>query len=114
MAARHHELGNLNVILDRNRIQNDDFCETQMRMFDIPAKWAAFGWDVMEIDGHNITEIFSGLEFLAKERSVPAILIANTIKGKGVSYMEDNPSFHGAAPNEEQYEIAMEELGGEV
>ena len=114
MAARHHELGNLNVILDRNRIQNDDFCETQMRMFDIPAKWAAFGWDVMEIDGHNMTEIFSGLEFLAKERSVPAILIANTIKGKGVSYMEDNPSFHGAAPNEEQYAIAMNELGGEI
>ena len=114
MAARHHELGNLNVILDRNRIQNDDFCETQMRMFDIPAKWAAFGWDVMEIDGHNMTEIFSGMEFLAKERSVPAILIANTIKGKGVSYMEDNPSFHGAAPNEEQYAIAMEELGGEI
>ena len=114
MAARHHELGNLNVILDRNRIQNDDFCETQMRMFDIPAKWAAFGWDVMEIDGHNMTEIFSGLEFLAKERSVPAILIANTIKGKGVSYMEDNPSFHGAAPNEEQYAVAMKELGGEL
>ena len=51
---------------------------------------------------------------MAKERSVPAILIANTIKGKGVSYTEDNPSFHGAAPNEEQYEIAMEELGGEI
>jgi len=111
MAAKHHELGNLKVILDRNRIQNDDFCETQMRMFDIPGKWKSFGWDVMEIDGHDTEEIVKGLDFLLKTKDNPAILIAHTIKGKGVSYMEDNPAFHGAAPNDEQFRVAMEELG---
>ena len=111
MAAKHHELGNLKVILDRNRIQNDDFCEEQMRMFDISAKWKSFGWKVKEIDGHNMEEILDGLDFLVGTDDDPAILIAHTIKGKGVSYMEDNPAFHGAAPNEEQYIKAMKELG---
>ncbi len=111
MAAKHHELGNLKVILDRNRIQNDDFCETQMRMFDIPGKWKSFGWDVMEIDGHNTEEVVKGLDFLVNTNDNPAILIAHTIKGKGVSYMEDNPAFHGAAPNDDQFRVAMEELG---
>ena len=111
MAATHHELGNLKVILDRNRIQNDDFCQEQMRMFDIPAKWKAFGWNVMEIDGHDMTEIVNGIKFLDESNDAPSILIAHTVKGKGVSYMEDNPSFHGAAPNDEQFEIAMKELG---
>ncbi|MEC7097154.1 MAG: transketolase [Candidatus Thermoplasmatota archaeon] len=111
MAAKHHELGNLKVILDCNRIQNDDFCETQMRMFDIPAKWRSFGWDVKEINGHNMKDIIEGLKFLQANDTNPAILIAHTVKGKGVSFMEDNPAFHGAAPNDEQFEIAMAELG---
>ena len=111
MAAKHHELGNLKVILDRNRIQNDDFCVEQMRMFDIPAKWKSFGWDVKEINGHDMNEIVEGLDFLISNNDNPTILIAHTVKGKGVSYMEDNPSFHGAAPNQEQFDIAMRELG---
>tara|TARA_B100000900_G_scaffold37169_3_gene27875 strand:+ start:5012 stop:5839 length:828 start_codon:yes stop_codon:yes gene_type:complete len=111
MAAKHHELGNLKVILDRNRIQNDDFCEAQMRMFDIPAKWASFGWSVKEINGHDMSEIMDGLDFLEQTNDGPAILIAHTIKGAGVSYMEDNPAFHGAAPNDEQFHQAMIELG---
>ena len=111
MAATHHELGNLNVILDRNRIQNDDFCEAQMRMFDIPAKWKAFGWNVKEIDGHNMEEIVDGLNFLQSSNDGPSILIAHTVKGHGVSFMADNPAFHGAAPNDEQYAQAMAELG---
>ena len=111
MAAKHHDLGNLKVILDRNRIQNDDFCEAQMRMFDIPAKWASFGWSVKEINGHDMSEIMDGLDFLEQTNDGPAILIAHTIKGAGVSYMEDNPSFHGAAPNDEQFHQAMIELG---
>ncbi|MCH1442704.1 MAG: transketolase [Candidatus Poseidoniaceae archaeon] len=114
MAAAHHELGNLKVILDRNRIQNDDFCETQMRMFDIPAKWRAFGWNVKEIDGHNMNEVVEGMNYLSETNDGPSILIAHTVKGKGVSFMEDNPSFHGAAPNDEQYAQALSELGVKV
>ena len=113
MAAAHHELGNLKVILDRNRIQNDDFCESQMRMFDIPAKWRAFGWNVKEIDGHNMSEVVEGMNYLSETNDGPSILIAHTVKGKGVSFMEDNPSFHGAAPNDEQYGQALAELGVE-
>ena len=86
------------------------FCLEQMRMFDIPAKWKAFGWNVMEIDGHNMTEIVDGIKFLDESNDTPSILIAHTVKGKGVSFMEDNPSFHGAAPNDEQFAIAMNEL----
>lgn len=111
MAAAHHELGNLKVILDRNRIQNDDFCLEQMRMFDIPAKWKAFGWNVKEIDGHDMDDIVEGIKFLDTSNDAPSILIAHTVKGKGVSFMEDNPSFHGAAPNDEQFALAMAELG---
>lgn len=111
MAATHHELGNLKVILDRNHIQNDDFCTEQMRMFDIGAKWEAFGWNVMEIDGHDMDEILAGFDFLNNSNDGPSILIAQTVKGKGVSYMENNPSFHGAAPNDDQFKIAMNELG---
>ena len=114
MAAAHHELGNLKVILDRNRIQNDDFCETQMRMFDIPAKWRAFGWNVKEIDGHDMNEVVEGMNYLAETNDGPSILIAHTVKGKGISFMEDNPSFHGAAPNDEQYALALSELGVEL
>ena len=111
MAAKHHELDNLNVILDCNRIQNDDFVESQMRMFNIADKWLSFGWNVKEIDGHNMHEIIEGIRWLKSNKDAPSVLIANTIKGKGVSYMENNPKFHGAAPNEEQYEIALKELG---
>jgi|MDSW01.2.fsa_nt_gb transketolase len=111
MAAKHHELDNLNVILDCNRIQNDDFVESQMRMFNIADKWLSFGWNVKEIDGHNMYEIIDGMRWLKSNKDAPSVLIANTIKGKGISYMENNPKFHGAAPNEEQYEIALKELG---
>ena len=111
MAAKHHELDNLNVILDCNRIQNDDFVESQMRMFNIADKWLSFGWNVKEIDGHNMHEIIEGMRWLKSNKDAPSVLIANTIKGKGVSYMENNPKFHGAAPNEEQYELALKELG---
>ena len=114
MAARHHELGNLKVFLDRNNIQNDDFCEVQMRMFDIAAKWSGFGWAVKEIDGHNMSEIVDAIAWLDTITDKPAIIIANTVKGKGVSFMENNPAFHGAPPNDEQLQQALSELGVSV
>ena len=114
MAARHHELGNLKVFLDRNNIQNDDFCEVQMRMFDIAAKWNGFGWAVKEIDGHNMSEIVDAIAWLDTITDKPAIVIANTVKGKGVSFMENNPAFHGAPPNDKQLQQALSELGVDV
>ncbi|MDE0708193.1 MAG: transketolase [Candidatus Poseidoniales archaeon] len=110
MAAVHHEIGNLNVIVDRNGIQNDDFCESQMRMFDVAEKFAAFGWAVMEIDGHDMQQVVNAIDWADQVIDGPACIVMHTIKGKGVSYMENNPKFHGAAPNEEQFNLAMEEL----
>jgi len=111
MAAAHHELGNLTVFVDKNNIQNDDFIEVQMRMFDIPAKWAGFGWAVRECDGHDMQQILDAIAWADSITDRPAVIIANTIKGKGISYMENNPAFHGAAPNDEQLGIGLAELG---
>jgi transketolase len=111
MAAHHHSVGNLKAIVDVNGIQNDDFCEVQMQLNDLAATWASFGWSVTTVDGHNMADI---VEALAKVNAVddrPAVLLASTVKGKGVSYMENNPAFHGAAPNDGQFETAMVELG---
>ena len=113
MAAAHHELGNLKLFVDCNGIQNDDFCDSQMRMFDIPAKWNSFGWAVKIIDGHNMSEIVDSIDWLDAISDKPAVVIAKTVKGKGVSFMENNPSFHGAAPSDEQLAQALSELGVE-
>jgi transketolase len=110
IAAVHHEIGNLKVFVDRNRIQNDDFVEKQMRIFDVAAKWNGFGWAVREIDGHDMDEILSAIQWLDSITDGPAVVIAHTVKGKGVSFMENNPKFHGAAPNDEQLAQALEEL----
>ena len=85
-----------------------------MRMFDIPAKWNSFGWAVKIIDGHDMTQIVGAIDWLDKITDRPAVVIAQTVKGKGVSYMENNPAFHGAAPSDEQLAIALKELGVEA
>ena len=82
-----------------------------MRMFDIPAKWKSFGWAVKEIDGHDMKAIVEAIDWMDTITDKPAVVIANTVKGKGVSFMEDNPAFHGAAPSDEQLAIALSELG---
>ena len=110
MAAVHHEIDNLTVIVDRNGIQNDDFCESQMRMFDVSEKFASFGWAVMEIDGHDMNKVVEAIDWADQVEGGPACIVMHTVKGKGVSFMENNPKFHGAAPNEEQFNLAMEEL----
>ena len=110
MAASFHQAKNLRVIVDRNRIQNDDFMNLEMEIGDIGAKFASFGWRVKEIDGHNMEEIISAISWAGGENDAPSAIIAHTTKGKGVSYMEDNPSFHGKAPNDQELAIALEEL----
>ncbi len=110
IAAVHHQVGNLKVIIDRNRIQNDDFVEQQMRLFDVGEKFRGFGWAVRDCDGHDFHQILDALDWMDSVIDRPAVIIAHTVKGKGVSYMEDNPAFHGAAPSDEQFTLAMEEL----
>jgi len=111
MAAHHHSVGNLKAIVDVNGIQNDDFCEVQMQLNDLAATWDSFGWSVTTVDGHNMADIVEALAKVDAVNDRPAVLLASTVKGKGVSYMENNPAFHGAAPNDEQFETAMVELG---
>jgi len=81
-----------------------------LRLFDIAAKWEGFGWAVRECDGHNMADVVSSIQWLDSVTDRPAVIVAHTIKGKGVSFMEDNPAFHGAAPNDDQLAIALEEL----
>jgi len=110
MAADFHKTGNLNVIIDRNRIQNDDFMEVQMEIGDIGKKFESFGWKIIKIDGHNMTEVINAIRVATNEKNIPCAIVAHTVKGKGVSFMENNPSFHGKAPNDEELKLALEEL----
>ena len=110
MAARHHEVSNLNVIVDRNRIQNDDFVDHQLRLFDVAEKFRGFEWAAREVDGHSMEELLKGIAWLDGSTSGPAVLVAHTTKGKGVSFMENEPKFHGMAATPEQLAQALEEL----
>lgn len=109
MQAPHRNLDNLVAIIDRNRLQIDGCTETIKSLDPLDEKIKAFNWDVIEIDGHDIRAIYEALE-KAKTNDKPTAIIANTIKGKGVSFMENNAGWHGKAPNTEDYEKAMKEL----
>jgi len=111
MAAAHHGVDRLVAIIDRNGIQNDDFTKSTMRTEPLDEKYRAFGWEVRAgIDGHNLEAVEEALNWARDVRGKPALVIFDTVKGKGVSFMENNPGFHGAAPNAEQFALAMEEL----
>lgn len=110
MSAAHHNATNLVAIVDRNRIQNDRFTDDVMRLEPLRRKWQDFGWRVYEIDGHSLDELVATFEKARRGRAKPTAIIANTVKGKGVSFMENNPGFHGRAPNAEEFAKAMEEL----
>ena len=111
LAGSKYKLGNLTAILDRNHIQLDGFTEDIMPLGNIVEKVAPFGWDVITIDGNSLNEIVSALEDAKKPREKPMFIVANTIKGKGVSYMENNPKYHGSPPaNEEEYRQALKEI----
>lgn len=111
MAGYKYGLDNLIVILDRNMVQLDGFTEDIMPMIDIKSKVESFGWNVLEIDGHNYEEIISSLEKAKNAEGCPTLIIARTVKGKGVSYMENNPKYHGSPPeSEELYQKALKEI----
>lgn len=99
MAVAHYKVDNLTAIVDNNGLQLDGRCQDVMNMAPMGRKWESFGWHVLEVDGHDITRLLAafGQAKLVKEQ--PTCIIAHTIKGKGVSFMENSPDFHGRAPN---------------
>ena len=111
MSASHYKLDNLVAIVDRNGIQNDRFTWQVMELEPLADKWRAFGWHPLEIDGHDIGAILEALKESSRTKGMPTAIIAKTVKGKGVSFMEDNPAFHGKAPSTEQLEQALQEIG---
>ena len=109
MQAPHRKLNNLIAIIDRNGLQIDGATENVMSLNPLDDKLKAFGWNVVEIDGHDLNQIVDALE-KSKTSDKPFAIIANTVKGKGVSFMENNAGWHGKAPNDEQFEQALQEL----
>jgi transketolase len=112
MSAAHYKLDNLTVIVDKNNLQVDGFVSDIMAIDSIDAKFKAFGFAVLTIDGHNIEQIGEAFTKARQTKGKPTCVIANTVKGKGVSFMENVCAWHGTAPNDEQFAIAMQELGG--
>ena len=113
MTGAKYKLGNLVAILDNNHIQMCGRNDSVMPLGDVEAKFKAFGWKTLCIDGHNMAEIVKALDSITEAPGgYPTIIIADTVKGKGVSFMEDTHKWHGSVPTDEQYEQAIKELGG--
>lgn len=110
MAASKWKLDNLTAVLDRNRLQNDACVADVMPIEPLPDKWRAFGWNVVEIDGHDMEQVVASLEAAKERKGEPTMIIAHTVKGKGVSYMENVVEWHGKAPCREEAECALEEI----
>lgn len=113
MSAAHYKLDNLVAILDWNGLQIDGKNEDVMTVTPVDEKFRAFGWNVVVIDGHDFEQIFDAFDNARACKGKPTAIIAKTVKGKGVSFMEGQAGWHGKAPNEEQTQQAIEELGGE-
>ena len=113
IGRERHCLDNLCAIVDRNRIQNDDFVEKTLSLEPFRAKWESFGWQVIDLrDGHDMGAIVKALETALEVKGRPAVIIADTVKGKGVSFMEGNPHWHGVAPKPREGIRAIREILG--
>lgn len=110
MSSAHYKLDNLCLIVDNNNLQIDGEVDKVKNIYPLDDKFKSFGFEVMKIDGHNIAQIMESFETAKKVKGKPTVIIANTIKGKGVSFMENQAGWHGKAPNEEQYKKALKEL----
>jgi transketolase len=112
MASAHHKLDNLCVLIDYNKLQSDAANDSIMKLEPLAAKWRAFGWAVAEIDGHDIAAILSAFRDAAVTTGAPSVIIAHTVKGKGVPYMENIPAWHGSVKmTREQTDEALRALG---
>jgi len=110
MSGSKWKLDNLTAIMDRNNLQNDSYVDKLMPIEPAADKWRAFGWNTVEIDGHSMEEIVTALEGAKSFKGAPTMIIANTVKGKGVSYMENVCEWHGKAPCREEADRALEEI----
>jgi transketolase len=110
MSGAKWKLDNITVIVDKNRIQNDTFVNDVMPVDPLDDKWRAFGWNVITIDGHDMAQVVTALEEARTIKGIPTVIIAHTVKGKGVSFMENVPAWHGKAPNAEQTAQALAEI----
>lgn len=113
MAAAQYKLDNLTAFVDHNGLQIDGPCEEVMSAEPITDKFKAFRWNVIEIDGHDFNQIIDAIEQAKKTKGKPTVIVCKTVKGKGVSFMENQVGWHGSAPNQEQCDIALKEIGGE-
>jgi transketolase len=110
MFGAFHKIDNVCAIVDYNRIQLDGFVKDIMELEPLADKWRAFGWHVLELDGHHIPAIQACFAEAAATKGKPTVLIAHTVKGKGVSFMENNPKYHGVSPTPAEVEKALQEL----
>lgn len=108
--AAHHKVDHLIVLLDSNKFQLDDSTKNVCDMEPMAEKWKAFRWNVQEIDGHDFAQVLGAIEKAKQVKNQPAIILCNTVKGKGVSFMENNNAFHGVAPTKDEMERALKEL----
>jgi transketolase len=111
MLASHYKLDNITAFVDRNKMQIDGPTEQVMSLEPLGDKWRAFGWNVIEINGHDMRQVLDACEKATQVTGKPTMIIAHTIKGRGVSFMEGAVAFHGKAPNADEYRIALKELG---
>jgi len=110
MTAVHYGIDNLCAIVDNNGLQIDGFCCDVMKIEPITEKWKAFGWHVMDIDGHAMEQIVDALDEAERVKGKPSVIVARTVKGKGVSFFEGKAEYHGIAPTKEERDKALEEL----
>lgn len=113
MSGAHYKLDNLTIFIDFNGLQIDGDITKVMNPSPIDKKFEAFGWNVLVIDGHNYDEILEAIEKAKNHKGQPTAIVCKTVKGKGVSFMENEASWHGTAPSREQCEKALEEIGGD-
>jgi transketolase len=111
MFAPFHKLDNIVAIVDYNHIQLDGFVKDIMDLEPLAAKWQSFGWNTLSIDGHSIPALQEAFATAASTKGKPTCIVANTVKGKGVSFMENNPKFHGVAPTQDELQRALQEIG---
>lgn len=112
MTAAHYKLDNVCAIVDYNNLQIDGKVEDVKNIAPLKEKWQSFNWHVIEIDGHDLIQIFQAYEEAKGVKKKPTVIIARTIKGKGVSFMENVAGWHGKAPNKKELEAALKEIYG--